>query len=241
MPRTVIQQSPTDSDFVQNPYPVYERFRQHKAFWWEDYGMWVFPRFADVNSIFRDRQFGREILHVTSREELGWDPIPTHLEPFYAFEAHSLLEKEPPDHTRLRSLVNRAFVSGRIEALRPSITKLSRDLTQALKEGDDLIEAYCTPIPVTIIAKLLGVPVEDAPRLLEWSHRMVAMYQATRDRRIEDAAVTAMQEFSAYIRDLIDQRRQAMCDDLLSALIAAEADGERLSVDEIVVTSILLL
>lgn len=241
MPTHVINQSPTDPDFRQNPFPAYAVFRQHRAFWWADYDMCVFPRFEDVNAIFRDRRFGREILHIATREELGWDPIPAHLEPFYAFEAHSLLEKEPPDHTRLRSLINRAFISDRINALRPRIERLSRDLAQSLREGDDLIEAYCTPIPITIIAELLGVPTDMAPQLVDWSHHMVAMYQARRDRRIEDAAVAATLEFSDYIRRLIAHRRRTPGDDLLSALIVAEAEGERLSADEIVVTSILLL
>ncbi|MEM7212059.1 MAG: cytochrome P450, partial [Pseudomonadota bacterium] len=241
MPLPVIQQSPTDPDFVNDPYPTYAAFRENQAFWWADYDMWVFPRFHDVNAIFRDRRFGREILHVATRDELGWDPIPEHLETFYAFESHSLLEKEPPEHTRLRSLISRAFVSARIEAQRPRIQRLAQDLARSLKEGDDLIQAYCTPIPITIIAELLGVPVEMAPQLLKWSHRMVAMYQARRDREIEDAAVTATLEFSAYIRDLIGKRRQGPGEDLLSILIATEADGDQLSIDEVVATAILLL
>ena len=235
------QQSPTCPDFVQDPYPTYRSFRQHEAFWWEDYGMWVFPGFNDVNALFRDRRFGREILHVATREELGWAPIPEHLEPFYAFEAHSLLEKEPPGHTRLRSLLSRAFVSASIDILRPRIHRLARELAEGLKEGDDLIEAYCTPIPITIIAELLGVPIDMAPQLLDWSHRMVAMYQARRDREIEDAAVAATQAFSAYIRELIIRRRKMPGDDLLSQLIATQEGGEQLSLDEIVVTAILLL
>ncbi|MEL7467840.1 MAG: cytochrome P450 [Pseudomonadota bacterium] len=241
MPLAQIRQAPTDPDFVQDPYPVYKRFREHRAFLWIDYDMVVFPRFDDVNAIFRDRRFGREILHLATREELGWDPIPSHLEPFYAFESHSLLEKEPPEHTRLRSLINRAFVSGRIEALRPRIAQLAHDLALSLKDGDDLIEAYCTPIPITIIAELLGVPADMAPQLLDWSHRMVAMYQARRDREVEAAAVTATQEFSTYIQQVIAGRRRALGDDLLSALISAEAAGDRLSIDEVVATSILLL
>ncbi|MEO1492350.1 MAG: cytochrome P450 [Pseudomonadota bacterium] len=241
MSRPTICQSPTCPTFVQNPYPVYRSFRQHEVFWWDEYDMWVFPRFEDVNAIFRDRRFGREILHLATREELGWDPIPEHLEAFYAFEAHSLLEKEPPKHTRLRSLINRAFVSASIEGLRPRIQTLAFELAQGLKEGDDLIERYCTPIPITIIAELLGVPLDMAPQLLDWSHRMVALYQARRDREIEDSASAATQAFSTYIRDLIRRRRQDPAEDLLSVLIATEEAGDRLSVDEVVATAILLL
>ena len=241
MPTPVINQSPTDPAFVQDPYAAYRAFREHRAFWWAEYGMWVFPRYEDVNGIFRDRRFGREILHIATREELGWDQIPEHLAPFYAFESHSLLEKEPPEHTRLRSLIHRAFVAKRIEALRPRIESLARGLALGLKEGDDLIEAYCTPIPTTLIAELLGVPTDMAPQLLEWSHRMVAMYQARRTREIEDAAVAATEAFTSYMRDLIGNRRGAPGDDLLGVLISAEAEGQRLSMDEVVVTAILLL
>lgn len=241
MPSPRLRQSPTEPGFVQDPYVAYRGFRRHAAFWWEDYGMWVFPRFADVNAIFRDRRFGREILHVATREELGWGPVPSHLAPFYAFESHSLLEREPPAHTRLRALINRAFVTSNVETLRPRIAGLARELATGLKEGDDLIAAYCTPIPVTVIAELLGVPLEMAPQLLDWSHRVVAMYQARRDRQIEDAAVAATEAFSAYMRDLIAERRHNPGPDILSALIAAEAAGDRLSMDEVVVTSILLL
>ncbi|MEM8624396.1 MAG: cytochrome P450 [Pseudomonadota bacterium] len=236
-----VQQSPSEHSFVQDPYAAYRGFREHAVFFWDDYGMRVFPRFADVNAIFRDRRFGREILHVATREELGWDPVPPHLAPFFAFESHSLLEKEPPEHTRLRALINRAFVTSNIETLRPRVTALARALASGLKEGDDLIEAYCTPIPVTVIAELLGVPVEMKAQLLDWSHRMVAMYQARRDREIEDAAVAATQAFSAYMQDLIIERRQVPGPDLLSALVAAEAAGDRLTMDEVVATAILLL
>ncbi len=236
-----ISLSPTDPEFVQNPYPAYTRFRDHSGVWWEDYGMWVFARHADVSGIFRDRRFGREILHMATREELGWDPIPENLEPFYAFEANSLLEREPPAHTRLRALVNRAFVSRRVEALRPRITELAERLAADLRPGDDLIDAYCTPIPITIIAELLGVPGDMAPQLLDWSHRMVAMYQARRDRAVEDDAVAATEAFTAWMHALIESRRQAMGDDLLSTLIAAEEAGDRLSTDELISTAILLL
>ncbi|MEM1163462.1 MAG: cytochrome P450 [Pseudomonadota bacterium] len=236
-----MSQSPTDPAFVQDPYPAYRHFREYDAVWWEDYGMWVFPRFADVSAIFRDRRFGRQILHLASREELGWEPIPDHVAPFYAFEDHSLLEKEPPAHTRLRSLINRAFVSRRISDLKPGIEALARGLAKDLQPGDDLIERYCTPIPVTVIANLLGVPTDVAPRLLDWSHRMVAMYQARRDRRIEDDAVAATEAFTEFMLDWIARKRVRPADDLLSALIAAEEAGDRLSSEELVATAILLL
>ncbi len=89
------------------------------VFFWEDYGFWCFLDHADVSTLLRDRRFGRQVLHVATREALGWPEPAPHLEPFHAIERHSLLELEPPEHTRLRGLVNRAFVSRQVERLAP--------------------------------------------------------------------------------------------------------------------------
>ncbi|MGH8430968.1 MAG: cytochrome P450, partial [Solimonas sp.] len=103
---------PRDPDFVNDPYPAYHELRKTvPVFKWEQYGYWCFARHEDVAALLRDRRFGRQILHVMSREELGWAETPLNLKPFYDFEQHSLLETEPPVHTRLRGLVNRAFLS----------------------------------------------------------------------------------------------------------------------------------
>ena len=129
-------------------------------FKWEQYGHWCFARHEDVNALLRDRRFGRQILHVATREELGWPETPAHLKPFYDFEQHSLLELEPPVHTRLRSLVNRSFLSRQVERLRPAITSLSNGLIDRFEaKGEaDLLTAFATPIPVIVICDLLGVP-----------------------------------------------------------------------------------
>ncbi|MDQ0465131.1 cytochrome P450 [Caulobacter ginsengisoli] len=229
-------QSPTDPAFVQDPYPAYERMRPlGPAVFWEDYGHWCFHRFDDVNALLRDRRFGRE----------GPNPAPTpeHLKPFADFSRHSLLEREPPAHTRLRTLVNRAFVSRAVERLRPRITALAHELIDRFQaDGEvDLIPAFATPIPVVVIAELLGVPADMADQLLDWSHRMVAIYQFNADRAVEDDCVAATVAFSDFLRGYIDQRRAAPGDDLISHLIAAEEAGERLSTDELISTCILLL
>lgn len=239
-----VSQSPSDTRFVQNPYAAYENWhRDHPVFWWQEYAHWCFADYHHVQALFRDRRFGREILHVASREELGWPEIPEHLTRFYAFEDHSLLEREPPVHTRLRKLVNRAFVSRQVEQLRPRIETLANHLIDKF-EGDgevDLLAEFATPIPVIIIAELLGVPVDMSDQLLDWSHKMVAMYQHNKDRKIEDEAVKATLEFSAFIETYVELRRKDPGDDLISSLIAAEEGGEHLSMDELVTTCILLL
>lgn len=236
--------SPREPEFFNDPYPHYREMRAlGPAFVWEDYGMVCFPRYAEVDAILRNRRFGREITHIMSREAAELPPIRPGLEPFYEFEANSLLEREPPVHTRLRSLVNRAFVSRNIEKLRPRIETLSHALIDGFEQDGevDLLPAYAEKIPVVIIAEMLGVPVEMSDQLLDWSHKMVAMYQFNRDRAIEDAAVAATQEFSAFIEGHVDQRRSDPGDDLISALIAAEDAGNKLSRSELVATCILLL
>ncbi len=235
---------PVDPAFYNNPYPAYHAIRaETPVFRWEQYGIWCFARHEDVNALLRDRRFGRQVLHVASREELGWPETPAHLKPFYDVEAHSLLELEPPVHTRLRGLVNRSFLSRQVERLRPQITSLANGLIDRFEgKGEvELLSEFATPIPVIVICDLLGVPAEMAQQLLAWSHDMVAMYQARRDRAIEDRAVKATVDFSAFMRDYVTRRRKDPKDDLLSELIRAEEQGSKLTEDELVTTAILLL
>ncbi|SFH80299.1 cytochrome P450 [Albimonas pacifica] len=240
------RQSPTDPAFMADPYPAYERLRAlGPVAFWEELGKPVLCGHAEVSAALRDRRFGREVTHLASREALGWDPIPERLAPFYAFEAHSLLEREPPVHTRLRKLVNRAFTSRAVAGLGPWIEGLAESLIDEFEPETELMERFATPIPLTVIADLLGAPVEAGPQMLEWSHDMVGMYQAGRDRAAEDRAVAATEAFSAFMRELIAQRRRRPGEALIDALIAAEdpsaEGGARLSEPELVTTCILLL
>jgi cytochrome P450 len=242
--RRTVSLNPRDPAFFNDPYPAYGEIRAAApVFFWQEYGYWCLARHDNVNSALRDRRFGRQITHLVSREELGWPEIPPQLAPFYAFEAHSLLELEPPAHTRIRGLVNRAFVARAIEGLRPRVAALTHSLIDQFAEHRraDLLASFATPIPVMVIADLLGVPREMAPDLLSWSHDMVAMYQARRDAEIERQAVAATLEFSRFMRDYVESRRKAPRDDLLTQLIAAEQQGQKLSTDELVTTAILLL
>ena len=235
---------PRDAQFYADPYPYYRRLHAEcPVFKWEHYGHWCFSRFEDVNALLRDRRFGRQILHVASREELGWPEPADHILPFVVHEQHSLLELEPPVHTRLRGLISRAFLARHIERLKPFITNLSNRLIDSFEGEDevDLLPRFATPIPVLVICDLLGAPAEMAEQFLAWSHDHVAMYMARRDRTIEDKAVAAVTAFSAYMRELIGQRRRNLGHDLLSELIRAESEGQRLSEDELVTTAILVL
>ncbi|MCY1127376.1 cytochrome P450 [Frigidibacter sp. RF13] len=232
-----LAQSPTDPGFVQDPYPFYERARATgPLFVWEDYGMICTTSAAVTGAIFRDRRFGREVPPEKQR------PIPEHLKPFYAVEAHSMLELEPPRHTRLRGLVLRAFTSRRIAALAPEIAEVTHGLIDRFPSGEfDLLKAFATHLPVIIICRLLGVPEDRGDDLLAWSNAMVGMYQARRTRETEEAAVAATEAFVAFMRSYVEERRHAPADDLITSLIAAEMEGERLSTEELITTCILLL
>jgi unspecific monooxygenase len=232
-----LHQSPTDPAFVQNPYPFYDRARATGPFFrWVDYNLTCTPNASAVNAILRDRRFGREAPPECA------PVIPDHLRPFYAVEAHSMLELEPPRHTRLRSLVLRAFTSRRIAALGPEITQLSNDLIDALPADEfDLLPTFAQKLPVIIIARLLGVPESMSDDLLRWSNAMVGMYMANRSRAAEDRAIAATEDFMAFLRGYIADRRADPRDDLITHLIAAESEGDRLTTDELISTCILLL
>jgi cytochrome P450 len=231
-----LTQSPSEAGFVQDPYPFYDRARAAGPFFlWDDYGFPCAAGYDAVNALLRDRRFGRE-------PPDGPPPRPSHLAQFYAIDDNAMLDREPPAHTRLRGLVLRTFTSRRIAALRPEIEQLAEDLIDAFDgAGVDLLPAFAQKLPVIVIARLLGVPEEMSDQLLAWSNAMVAMYQSRRDRNIEDAANRAAGDFAAFLRGYIAERRRAPRDDQLSAQIAAESAGDRLSEPELVATCVLLL
>jgi cytochrome P450 len=232
-----LSQSPTDAAFVQNPYAFYEQARAMGPFFrWEEYGMLATGDYAAVNAILRSRSFGREALAERTAV------IPEHLKPFYAVEAHSMLELEPPRHTRLRNLVLRAFTTRRIAALQPEIESLSHELIDTFPSGEfDLLTHFGQRLPVIIIARLLGVPESMCDDLLKWSRPMVGMYMAGRTRETEDRALAATQAFVEFLKSYVQIRRNDPRDDLITELIAAEEGGEKLSTDELISTCILLL
>ena len=232
-----ISQSPTEPAFVQDPYPFYDRARQAgDLFWWSDYDMACAVSHKMVHAVLRDRRMGRECPAELAPE------IPAHLQPFYDVEAHSMLELEPPRHTRLRALVLRAFTSRTIAGLSPDIRALCHGLIDDFpSKRFDLLTHYAQPVPVIIISRLLGVPENRADDLVRWSNAMVAMYQARRTPQIEADAIAATNDFVAFMRGYVAERRKTPTDDLISTLIAAEEDGQKLSEDELITTCILLL
>lgn len=230
-----LSQSPTDDAFVQDPYPFYAKAHARGGvFWWDEYAMPVFAKFSHISALLRDRRFGRANPMAA--------PLLPEMKAFNDFEALSLLERDPPDHTRLRKLVNRAFVSRNVEALIPRIEAHTRALIDEMpSNGGNLINGLCEPLPALIIAELLGIDRASVPDLVRWSHAMVAMYQFNRTAEVEADAEQATEQFIRFLNALVEERRAAPRNDLISHLIAAGKSDDQLSHDEIIATVILIL
>ena len=235
---------PRDRAFYQDPYAFYsELHRAAPVFFWENYRHWCFAGFKEVSALLRDKRFGRQILHLATREQLGLAEPKPHVAAFDQTEKYSLLNLEPPAHTRLRTLVNRAFVSRQVEQLRPRIERLANELIDGFEaDGQvELIKAYAAPIPAVVIAEMIGLPAEMAAQLVSWSNRMVTMYMFGVTHQTELDANRASAEFMDYLSGIVAERRRRPKEDLLTHMITAEVDGQRLDDEEIMSTAILLL
>ncbi len=233
-----------DPAFYSNPNIAYAALHATTpTFYWEEQKRWFFTGYDLVNGLLRDRRFGRQILHIATREELGLPEPLAHTRHFDLAESKSLLELEPPEHTRLRTMVNRAFVSRHVERLKPEIEALANSLIDAFADRGEveLLSAFADIIPVTIIARMIGIPEEMGPQLLAWSHDYVKMYMFGRTREDELAADRASQEFADYVRTVIAERRAQPRDDLLTHMITTEHKGQHLTEEELISTTIVLL
>ncbi|WP_455357504.1 cytochrome P450 [Streptomyces sp. SYSU K217416] len=235
---------PWSPRFVADPYPAYAELRARgRAHRFAPTGQWLIPHHADVSALLRDRRLGRTYLHRFTHEEFGRTPPPAAHEPFHVLNGNGLLDLEPPDHTRIRRLVSKAFTPRTVERLAPTVQRLAAELVGNLVAdgGGDLVESVAEPLPVAVIAEMLGIPETDRPLLRPWSADIVGMFELNPTEEAAARAVRASVEFSAYLRELIAVRRKAPGDDLVSALISAHDEGDRLSEQEMVSTCVLLL
>jgi cytochrome P450 len=235
---------PSDPGFLQDPYPALNRLRESaRVFYDERRERWFVTRHEDVRACLRDRRLGRNFRHVMTPEEIGVPELDPRWAAFWATERWSLLWLEPPDHTRIRRLVAAAFTPRSVEALREPARELARELLEPLAAAGrmELLYDYAQPYSIAVICRLLGVPLDRHRDLLDWSHRMVKMYEFDVPEANAVAANRAAAEFQEYVRGLIAERRAQPREDMVSALVEARVDGERLSEDEIVSTVIVLL
>ena len=226
-------------EFVADPYPQLAELRRlGKPIWHEETGMFLAARYKDANAVLRNRSLGRIFSPRTPETE--W-------ETFNYLHADSILDSEPPKHTRLRSLVMKAFNPKRIEELRPNIERITNQLLHRI-EGKvqssgtfDLIADYAEPLPVMVIAELLGFPEADEHLLRPWSQAIVKMYEPSPTEEQKADARKASNEFAAYVHSLMVERQKNPGVDLISELAIVEEQGEKLSAHELIATCVLLL
>ena len=221
----------TDPGFVADPYPLLAELRAAgPLLWHEPSGRWLATTHASVSAVLRNRKLGRLWD--------DWEPT-DQMEPFNALHRNQMMENEPPAHTRLRRVVASAFGRGHVERMAPRIDELATSMLDRFAAGEtiDVLGAYAEPMPVYVIADLLGVPRDDHALLRDWSQGIVHMYEQGVSDDVRAAAVEASTAFSDYVRDVVEQKRRTPDDGLVSHLV--EEGG--LSDDELVASVVLLL
>jgi cytochrome P450 len=221
-----------------DPYPLYDELRRDDLFR-SPLGAWATSSHAAAASILRDQRFSSSLVHRS-----GYRP-PSYPDgdPRAELPAADLLTMDPPDHTRLRRLVSSAFTPRAIAGLEPWIRDvIGRLLAQVdARAGFDLIDALAFPLPIAVICHLLGVPAEDRAKFRAWGHDVAATLEPQSARAAESQSRSSELALTVYLRELVRERRANPDDSLLSALVAAEEEGDRLSAGELVSTALLLL
>jgi cytochrome P450 len=226
--------------FKTNPYPTYAHLRStapiHRATLPDGQPLWLVTRYEDVVAVLKDERFVKDFRKAMTSEQLAQlPPVPK----VFDILSHNMLDLDPPDHTRLRALVSKAFTPRMIAQLQPRIQTIADALLDAVQDkGEmDLIDDYAFPLPITVIAELLGVPVADRNKFRAWSNTLVSGTGMV----VEEAAVEAATAFVDYLRTLFAERRAHPTADLISALVQVEEAGDKLSDAELYAMVFLLL
>jgi cytochrome P450 len=225
--------------FVADPYEQLKALREiGKPVWHEEMQIFLAARHSDANDVFRNKSLGR--IFTDKKPDFEW-------ETFNWLHSDSILDSEPPKHTRLRSLVAKAFNRNKIEGMRPAVERITHQLLDAIdekvKSGEtfDLIADYAEPLPVKIIADLLGFPESEEHLLRPWSQSIVKMYEVNPSEQYQMEAKKAAAEFAEYVRSLAEHRKKNPGHDLITDLAMVEENGEKLNSHELVATCVLLL
>ena len=228
--------NPLSSPMHVDPYPTYAALRAKDPVHWSPVAnAWVLSRYKDVDAVLRDhRRFSND-----ARQRR----IPQGFRSATVFPRRSMFFLDPPDHTRLRGLLNKAFTPGAVAALTPHIQEIMETLLGQIADPTsfDVMQAIAQPLSVLVLARLLGVPAQDWGRLAAWSHRVARTLEPTTSAADEARAVQAAYALDAYFRDLIDVRREQPQADLISALVAVEEVGDGLNQNELLMLLRLLL
>jgi cytochrome P450 len=236
--------APADPAFVADPYPAFARLRAEAPVAYDPgTDQWLVSRFADVDALLRDRRLGRTYRHVASAAAWGRAEPPDWQDPFWHLQRHQLIDMEPPDHTRLRRLVLTAFTPRTVASQRPRIEAIVDGLIERARAmGEfDLLADLIEDLPVNVIADMLGIPAADRGHLRPWSADITLMFELGIPEAMQRRAMAASAAFTAYMQDLVRERRRRPGDDLLSDLVRVAETGDVLTDDEVVATAILLL
>jgi cytochrome P450 len=225
-----------DKDFLINPYPELAKLRSiGKPVWHEETNMFLAGNYDDANAVLRNKSLGR--IFKAKEPESEWST-------FNWLHADSILDSEPPKHTRLRALVSKAFNKNIIEVQRETINRIVDKLILDIKDKSgnwDLIADFAEPLPVKVIVAMLGFPEEDEHLLRPWSQAIVKMYEVNPSVEVQANAKKAAGEFAAYVQKLADERKAEPGNDLITDLVRVEEQGEKLNAQELIATCVLLL
>ncbi len=228
-----------DSGMRRNPQAVYAQMREHDPVYAatgpvSGNRFWFFTRYHDVQAVLKDPRFGKDTARLPS--EIGSRYMPAEPDPIFEAVNRHMLNLDPPDHTRLRALVHKAFTPKVIEEMRPRIATIAHDLLNEMGSSNqaDLIDAFAFPLPVTVIAELLGIPAADRDKFRKWTK---ALLESDSEADSRDSAM----EFGMYMNALADERRDHPRGDILSNLVHAEEQGDRLDRMELLSMLFLLL
>ncbi len=238
-----VQFNPIDPTMLSDPYPAYRNLRENDPVHWNAlFECWIYTRYPDVDSILMDPRFSADRTKARNRFA---QMVQQQQEEFGPFSrAQTMLSSDPPAHTRLRKLVSKAFTPRAVENLRPRIQEIVDNLLDGLEGqgGFDLVDSIAYPLPVIVIAEMLGVPPEDRAQFKKWSDDVVATLGGPfTPKDVFQRARQSIEEMATYISHVIADRRAHPREDLISGLIAAEEEGQVLSEEEIFATTILLL
>ncbi|MCH8901571.1 MAG: cytochrome P450 [Chloroflexi bacterium] len=236
-----VQFNPLLPEVRANPYPLYHQLREEEPVHWSELmEAWVLTRYDDVSALLKDSRFSADRRKANNRFARE---AAARIEEGPLANATTMLGADPPEHTRLRGLVSKAFTPRVVEAMRPHIQEIVDSLLDDVQESGrmDIIGDLAYPLPVIVIAEMLGVPPADRDDFKRWSDDIVATLGPLAAPEVIEKARISIQEMADYFSAVIAERRREPREDLLSALVAAEERGEVLSEEELLATCILLL
>jgi cytochrome P450 len=234
------------ADFLADPYPYFKQLRDTDPVLWSEEGQyWLITKYAHADSILRDMRFGKSNAFLGTGGGIAKQALRCLVGAVFpdTTASNSMLLQNPPDHTRLRGLVNKAFTPKTVEQMRSHIQQITDELLDKVQNKGkmDAVADFAFPLPVTVIAEMLGIPTEDHQKFKRWSNSMIALLEPGASMMVLPGALAARGALIAYLRPLIEQRRKSPKEDLISSLVQAEEEGSKLTQAELLANIVLLL